>query len=163
MSTLFSCFRFAQFFVCPLFTESATDREINAVNHENQKNMQNDGWRIRQLQHSLSKPGHDFLKFATGQSFPYPVWPIYMEYITYLYVGHVKMCLHKVNKWVLAPEPTLYVMTLVQYQLHVNNNSFTSHSKFETITGLLFIYYLTYAHFTSLCIYILPIYHMVRY
>ncbi len=32
--------RFAQFFVAPLFTESATQREMNAVNSENDKNLQ---------------------------------------------------------------------------------------------------------------------------
>ena len=33
--------RFAQFFIAPLFTESATDREMNAVESENMKNLQN--------------------------------------------------------------------------------------------------------------------------
>ena len=58
--------RFAQFFLCPLFTESATSREMNAVDNENEKNVKNDSWRIHQLQHSLSKPGHDYHKFGTG-------------------------------------------------------------------------------------------------
>jgi insulysin len=31
---------FASFFTCPLFTESATLREMNAVDSENQKNLQ---------------------------------------------------------------------------------------------------------------------------
>lgn len=31
---------FASFFTCPLFTESATSREINAVDSENSKNLQ---------------------------------------------------------------------------------------------------------------------------
>ncbi|KAF6025311.1 IDE [Bugula neritina] len=57
---------FSQFFICPLFTESATERELNAVDHENEKNIQNDAWRLHQLEHSLSKPGHDFHKFGTG-------------------------------------------------------------------------------------------------
>ena len=33
-------FRFAQFFISPLFTESATDRERNAVHSEHMKNVQ---------------------------------------------------------------------------------------------------------------------------
>ena len=37
--------RFAQFFLSPLFTPSATEREVNAVNSENDKNIQNDAWR----------------------------------------------------------------------------------------------------------------------
>ena len=46
--------RFAQFFVCPLFTASATDRELLAVDSENAKNLQNDSWRLSALK-SLSK------------------------------------------------------------------------------------------------------------
>lgn len=61
-------YRFAQFFISPLFTESATDREINAVNNENERNQQNDAWRMLQLEHSLSKPHHDFYKFGSGTS-----------------------------------------------------------------------------------------------
>ena len=32
--------RFASFFSCPLFSESGTDREIKAVDSENNKNLQ---------------------------------------------------------------------------------------------------------------------------
>jgi len=41
--------RFAQFFVAPLFTDSATARETLAVNSENSKNFQNDFWRSFQV------------------------------------------------------------------------------------------------------------------
>ena len=41
--------RFSQFFLSPLFTESATDREVNAVNSEHEKNIPNDTWRINQV------------------------------------------------------------------------------------------------------------------
>ncbi|XP_052772336.1 insulin-degrading enzyme-like [Mya arenaria] len=58
--------RFAQFFLEPLFTATATEREINAVNSENDKNLQNDSWRIYQLEKSLSNPSHDYNKFGTG-------------------------------------------------------------------------------------------------
>ena len=34
-----SCFRFSQFFISPLFTESATEREMKAVNSEHEKNI----------------------------------------------------------------------------------------------------------------------------
>ena len=37
--------RFSQFFIGPLFTEQYTEREVNAVNSEHQKNIMNDGWR----------------------------------------------------------------------------------------------------------------------
>ncbi|XP_045188841.2 insulin-degrading enzyme-like [Mercenaria mercenaria] len=61
--------RFSQFFLEPLFTPSATEREINAVNSENDKNLQNDSWRFHQLEKSLANPKHDFSKFGTGNKY----------------------------------------------------------------------------------------------
>lgn len=58
--------RFAQFFLEPLFTESATEREVKAVNSEHDKNVASDSWRLRQLQQQFSDPEHDFNKFGTG-------------------------------------------------------------------------------------------------
>ncbi|XP_013792799.2 insulin-degrading enzyme-like, partial [Limulus polyphemus] len=58
--------RFSQFFVGPLFTESATCREVNAVNSEHEKNLKVDIWRLNQLEKSLGNPKHDFSKFGTG-------------------------------------------------------------------------------------------------
>lgn len=60
--------RFAQFFVAPLFTASATDREIQAVNNENAKNLQDDMWREFQLLKSTSRPDHPFSKFGIGNA-----------------------------------------------------------------------------------------------
>jgi len=58
--------RFAQFFVAPLFTPSATERELKAVDSENSKNCQNDFWRSFQLLKSLAREDHPFHKFGTG-------------------------------------------------------------------------------------------------
>ena len=58
--------RFAQFFLKPLFTESATDREVNAVDSEHVKNVANDAWRLSQLERSTSNPSHPYSKFGTG-------------------------------------------------------------------------------------------------
>ncbi|KAL7034103.1 hypothetical protein ACKWTF_007861 [Chironomus riparius] len=58
--------RFSQFFIAPLFTESATLREINAVHSEHEKNLATDVWRIRQVQKALANPDHPFAKFGTG-------------------------------------------------------------------------------------------------
>ncbi|ORY46352.1 insulin-degrading enzyme [Rhizoclosmatium globosum] len=58
--------RFSQFFTCPLFDESCTDRELNAVHSEHTKNLQEDDWRIQQLEQDLSKEGHVYRKFGTG-------------------------------------------------------------------------------------------------
>ena len=58
--------RFAQFFLCPLFTESATEREVNAVNSENDKNIPSDPWRMLQLEKATINPDHPYSKFGTG-------------------------------------------------------------------------------------------------
>jgi insulysin len=58
--------RFAAFFICPLFTEAAVDREMNAVDSENSKNLQIDEWRAAMLLSSLAKPEHPYSKFGTG-------------------------------------------------------------------------------------------------
>lgn len=58
--------RFAQFFISPLFTSSATEREVNAVNSEHSKNIHDDSWRLQQLERAMSDPNHDFCRFGTG-------------------------------------------------------------------------------------------------
>ena len=58
--------RFAQFFLCPCFTEGATSRELKAVDSENAKNLQSDSWRLMQLYKSTANPAHPFHKFGTG-------------------------------------------------------------------------------------------------
>ncbi|KAF9265707.1 hypothetical protein L218DRAFT_957335 [Marasmius fiardii PR-910] len=58
--------RFSSFFHCPLFAPSCTTRELNAVDSEHKKNHQQDLWRIFQVNKHLSKPGHPFSKFGSG-------------------------------------------------------------------------------------------------
>ncbi|KAG8198306.1 hypothetical protein JTE90_021560 [Oedothorax gibbosus] len=58
--------RFSQFFLSPLFTESATEREVNAVHSEHEKNLQIDVWRLTQLEKATCNPNHDYSKFGTG-------------------------------------------------------------------------------------------------
>jgi len=58
--------RFAQFFICPLFERDATERELNAVDSEHAKNLQNDWWRLSQLIKSLSVNTHPYYKFGSG-------------------------------------------------------------------------------------------------
>jgi insulysin len=58
--------RFAAFFHSPLFSPSCTSRELNAVDSEHKKNFQNDMWRIFQLNKHLSKDGHVWNKFGSG-------------------------------------------------------------------------------------------------
>jgi insulysin len=41
--------RFAQFFIEPTFSSSATSRELNAIDSEHAKNINNNGFRIFQV------------------------------------------------------------------------------------------------------------------
>ena len=58
--------RFAQFFIAPLFTDEYTEREVNAVNSEHQKNIMSDNWRQFRVTSLFAKEGHPIRKFGTG-------------------------------------------------------------------------------------------------
>lgn len=58
--------RFSQFFVAPLFTQEYTEREMNAVNSEHQKNLENDSRRLSHIQRLFFREGHPERKFSTG-------------------------------------------------------------------------------------------------
>lgn len=58
--------RFGSLFTSPLFTESATGRELNAIESENAKNLQSDSFRAYQLSKSRASSDHPYSKFFTG-------------------------------------------------------------------------------------------------
>lgn len=58
--------RFSQFFIAPLFDARFTEREMNAVASEHQKNLENDLWREQQLRQLAYAPGHPSRHFGTG-------------------------------------------------------------------------------------------------
>ncbi|CAG5187394.1 uncharacterized protein ALTATR162_LOCUS11707 [Alternaria atra] len=58
--------RFGQFFISPLFLEDTIDRELKAVDSEHKKNLQDDTWRMIQLDKALANPGHPYHRFSTG-------------------------------------------------------------------------------------------------
>ncbi|KAL5111762.1 Insulin-degrading enzyme [Taenia crassiceps] len=58
--------RFSEIFVAPLFTESATEREVNAVDSEHEKNLAIDNRRIVRIDKVMAAPDHDYAKFTTG-------------------------------------------------------------------------------------------------
>ncbi|KAE8996936.1 Insulin-degrading enzyme [Phytophthora rubi] len=68
--------RFAQFFIAPLFTPSATERELNAVDSESANYLQDDSWRINQLERGLGNPKHPYHKFGVGNKETLGVTPI---------------------------------------------------------------------------------------
>lgn len=59
---------FSRFFIDPLFNEDAVQREINAVNSEHQKNINDDGWREYQTIKNLANKDNKWNTFATGSN-----------------------------------------------------------------------------------------------
>lgn len=57
---------FGSLFTSPLFTESATGRELNAIESENAKNLQSDSFRVFQLNKARANTHHPYSKFFTG-------------------------------------------------------------------------------------------------
>lgn len=64
---------FANFFVSPLFTESGTSREVQAVDSENSKNLTADVRRRLQILKALADPNHYYSTFTTGNEKTLPV------------------------------------------------------------------------------------------
>lgn len=58
--------RFSQFFKEPLFNPSGVDRELQAINQEYSKNIENDDIRVLFIRKSLSNPEHPFHSFNMG-------------------------------------------------------------------------------------------------
>lgn len=58
---------FAQFYICPTFNESSTEREMKAVHSEYEMNLQNDMWRQFQLLRNCGK-GSPYSKFNIGNN-----------------------------------------------------------------------------------------------
>lgn len=58
--------RFAQFFIAPLFTETATERELMAIESEDQKNTSSDYMRFTMFLKDVANPAHPFSRFGNG-------------------------------------------------------------------------------------------------
>ncbi len=59
---------FSRIFSEPLFDMNFMNKEIDAVNSENDKNLNQDNWREHQLLKSLSNPKHPYNRFNTGNN-----------------------------------------------------------------------------------------------
>ena len=58
--------RFAQFFMCPLFTETAIEKEVNVVNYENEGHATNDKYRMEMVDMETMNPDHPYSRFPIG-------------------------------------------------------------------------------------------------
>ena len=63
---------FTNFFISPLFSSSGTQREVQAVDSENSKNLVSDGRRRWQVLKSIASESHHFSKFSTGNKITLP-------------------------------------------------------------------------------------------
>lgn len=59
---------FSEFFISPLLSKESILREINAVNSEHNKNINNDQWRINDILRKAYKSTHPLSKFGTGST-----------------------------------------------------------------------------------------------
>lgn len=57
---------FSRFFIDPLFDPDSVNREMNAVDSEHKKNINNDWWRIYRMFDLISKKDSPINKFGTG-------------------------------------------------------------------------------------------------
>ncbi len=60
--------RFAHFFIDPLFSPSGIGRELLAVDQENDKNIENDGWRNWMIFKETGNQAHPNASFSTGNA-----------------------------------------------------------------------------------------------
>jgi insulysin len=58
--------RFSQFFISPLFNADYTEREMNAVDSEFEKNLQSDNWRQQEIFRTLVDEKHPENHFSIG-------------------------------------------------------------------------------------------------
>jgi len=58
--------RFSQFFIAPLFDADFTEREMNAVDSEFEKNLQNDAWRQQEMFRTMVREDHPEHHFSIG-------------------------------------------------------------------------------------------------
>lgn len=63
-----SLMMFSRMFAEPLFDKNYMNKEINAVNSENEKNLNSEFWRHMQVLKTLADPNDPFSKFSTGNN-----------------------------------------------------------------------------------------------
>ena len=57
---------FSRFFIDPLFKKESIDKEMNAVNNEHLKNINNDSWKIEYFTNYITNAKSSINKFGTG-------------------------------------------------------------------------------------------------
>ncbi|MGD2170056.1 MAG: insulinase family protein [Chlamydiota bacterium] len=60
--------RFSHFFIDPLFSQKAVNKELFVVDQEHEKNIENDHWRLYMISKEIGNQNHPNAKFSTGNS-----------------------------------------------------------------------------------------------
>ena len=98
--------RFAQFFIAPLFIENSTFAEMNAVNSEYDKDLNDPGWKFFQLLKNVSNPQHPFSRFSIGSIGTLNVSDIRERLIKYYNTSYsanqVYICYYTVGRYCLV-------------------------------------------------------------
>ena len=96
---------FSRFFIDPLFNENSVLREINAVNSEHEKNINDDGWRLRQVLLNVRDKNNSTNTFSTGSletlSKPDIREQLIKFYNTHYVSSNISLCIissHKIKK-----------------------------------------------------------------
>lgn len=74
---------FAQFFISPLLSRDGIKREMNAVNSEHRKNINNDMWRTRTMIGHCFQPDNPLAKFTCGSLETLDVPDIYEQMLKF--------------------------------------------------------------------------------
>jgi insulysin len=71
--------RFGQLFISPLFRESSLEKEVNAVNSENEKDIPSDLRRIYRVERETANQSHALSMFTTGKDYIVPTVESYYD------------------------------------------------------------------------------------
>jgi insulysin len=118
--------RFAQCFISPLFTQSALEREVQAVDSEHGKNLMQDPWRMYQLSKStIAPPDHPFASFGSGNAQTLPIATI-REQLLQFFERYYRRSLQLYKLVVLGKEPLPELQSLVEKYFTELVEAFTS-------------------------------------
>ena len=108
----FSFYRFSQFFISPCFDADSTNRELNAIDSEHQKNILIDSRRIYQIDKITSKEGHVYQKFGTGTKNIYLI-SVHLKRVLVIFCRNASQLYHG--------QPLLFEIWLYSYNLTLCN------------------------------------------
>jgi insulysin len=143
---------FSRFFIDPLFNESSVLREVNAVNSEHEKNINDDYWRIRQVFLNVRDKDNSTNTFPTGSletlNKPDIREQLIKFYNTHYVSSNIALCIissHKIKKQLDMINNTFGLIESKPYIKEKLVKPFFKESKTFFIKSLDKTYYLIYS------------------